>query len=231
MCRAEAVLGFFVRAPRPGSVKTRLGLPEAEAAVLYRAFVQDMAGRLLGLEGVRLVAAVTPPGALAEVRALLPARFELAAQAEGSLGRRMAAFCEWALGRGAAGVAIVGSDLPTLPLAYIERGLAALVEHPVVLGPATDGGYYFIGLGEPRAGLFEGIAWGTNRVLTQTLERAPEGTLLLPPWHDIDTPADLECLAAELAALPEPVRPPRTLRCLRGLGLLPLQPAKARGKA
>ncbi|MEK7191803.1 MAG: DUF2064 domain-containing protein, partial [Pseudomonadota bacterium] len=63
-----------------------------------------------------------------------------------------------------------------------------------VLGPTEDGGYYFIGLGAPHAGLFEGIDWGTDRVLAQTLERAKSLGVefeWLPRLRDIDTAADL----------------------------------------
>jgi glycosyltransferase A (GT-A) superfamily protein (DUF2064 family) len=74
----------------------------------------------------------------------------------------------------------------------------------VVLGPATDGGYYLVGCGSTRAPLFEGIDWGTGRVLAQTVAALadPRWRLaVLPPWYDVDTPDDWAFLCGHLAAL------------------------------
>ena len=69
-----------------------------------------------------------------------------------------------------------------------------LRETPVVLGPAQDGGYYLIGLNRLRPELFRGIAWGTDRVLFDTLavlQRQRCKPALLDPLADIDRPEDL----------------------------------------
>ena len=63
-----------------------------------------------------------------------------------------------------------------------------------VFGPASDGGYYLVGLNSPCAGLFAGIDWGSERVLAQTLARARELGLeveAIATRSDLDTPADL----------------------------------------
>ena len=41
--------------------------------------------------------------------------------------------------------------------------------YDMVLGPAADGGYWLIGLRRPCPALFEGVDWGTDKVLRQTL--------------------------------------------------------------
>ena len=74
-----------------------------------------------------------------------------------------------------------------------------------MLGPTEDGGYYFIGLGAPHAALFEGIDWGTERVLAQT-PRAGWRHLgiefeWLPRLCDIDTADDLRLVAQTYAPL------------------------------
>jgi len=59
----------------------------------------------------------------------------------------------------------------------------------MVLGPASDGGYYLIGLKHPHPQLFERIAWGTDSVARATCERAAEiglATTLLAEWYDVD---------------------------------------------
>ena len=72
----------------------------------------------------------------------------------------------------------------------------------MVLGPASDGGYYLIGLKHPHRELFAGIAWGTDTVAKATCERAAEiglATTLLPDWYDVDDVEALRWLQEELA--------------------------------
>ncbi|MBT8487370.1 MAG: DUF2064 domain-containing protein, partial [Gemmatimonadetes bacterium] len=69
-----------------------------------------------------------------------------------------------------------------------------LRDHDVVVGPATDGGYYLVGLTRPSPELFAGIEWSTPRVLPQTLERIAARGLtvaLLTAKSDVDTADDL----------------------------------------
>jgi len=66
---------------------------------------------------------------------------------------------------------------------------------PLVLGPADDGGYYFIGLRRPHPELFQGVPWSTSDVLAATLAIAATESLsvaLIPSWYDVDTIPDLE---------------------------------------
>jgi len=70
-----------------------------------------------------------------------------------------------------------------------------------VLGPASDGGYYLLGLKAAHRHMFENIAWSTERVAQQTLERAREIDLAvhrLPVWYDVDDVDGLRRLQAEL---------------------------------
>src|SRR5947209_5262014 len=83
----------------------------------------------------------------------------------------------------------------------VKTRLAA--EHAdLVLGPATDGGYYLIGCSRPIPGIFAGIAWGGPRVLSDTVARLPESCrlALMPPWYDVDTLTDWLALRGQLAA-------------------------------
>ena len=83
--------------------------------------------------------------------------------------------------------------------AYLEGALMALGQgNEVVIGPAEDGGYVLIGLKQPCPGLFQGIEWGSERVLSQTLQRLAQLKLpyaLLEPLWDVDRPQDLQRLA------------------------------------
>ena len=87
---------------------------------------------------------------------------------------------------------------------FAARALELLGERDCVLGPAADGGYYLIALRRPCPALFEGIDWGTPRVLEQTVDRLRQAGLslhLLPVWYDVDTPDDLAFLRGDLAAM------------------------------
>lgn len=99
---------------------------------------------------------------------------------------------------------LIGSDSPTLPIEYVEQAFEKLREVDCVLGPATDGGYYLIGLRRPIPALFEHIAWSGCHVLQQTVERAAQSNVtvgLLPPWYDIDDLADLQMLAGHIRGM------------------------------
>jgi glycosyltransferase A (GT-A) superfamily protein (DUF2064 family) len=94
----------------------------------------------------------------------------------------------------AACVVVVGTDIPGLDAGTIRKAAQALEDADVVIGPATDGGYYLIGLNESRPELFEGIPWSTSEVLadtTRAAERAHLRVSLLEPKTDVDTLPDV----------------------------------------
>jgi rSAM/selenodomain-associated transferase 1 len=172
----------------------------------------------------RRVLAFAPPQARGEFDTVATGRFELEPQGDGDLGQRLANFFGRRLAEGATAVVAVGADSPTLPVAYVIQAYAALAAADVVVGPAADGGYYLIGCGPRLPSVFDGIDWGTNLVLGQTVARlsAGDGRLaVLPPWYDVDTPADWAMLAGHLAALRRAgIDPavPRTEALVRKLG-------------
>lgn len=212
-------IALLAKSARPGHVKTRLCPPltPAEAARLHHAFVLDTIDGLRGVEGAQPVLVYTP----AADRELCAAYgIPLQAQADGDLGARMHAAFETLAGQGYHAVVAIGADLPTLPAAYVVEAFALLrrPEIDVVLGPTDDGGYYLIGLRAPSPTLFEHIAWSSAHVYAETLRRAAAARLrvaALPPWWDVDTPADLARLAAALRA--EPSSAPHTRAVLTDL--------------
>jgi rSAM/selenodomain-associated transferase 1 len=202
--QAGRVLGVFAKWPVPGAVKTRLAAArDADwAARVARAFLLDTLGRLAGVDARRVLAFA--PRESAEQFATVCRHFALVPQGEGDLGQRLAAFVARHLEDGARAVVVVGTDSPTLPVAHVERAFTELERADVVLGPACDGGYYLVGCGPRLPPLFEGIAWGTPRVLADTVAALadPRWRLaVLPPWYDVDTPADWALLCGHLAAL------------------------------
>jgi rSAM/selenodomain-associated transferase 1 len=117
------------------------------------------------------------------------------------LGERMSnAFaCTFESGRDK--VVLIGTDCPTLQSHHLLQAFEALNHSDLVLGPATDGGYYLIGMKSSAAYLFEGIAWSTSQVLSQTLHVASQQGLivtLLPELDDIDTQEDWQRYSSQI---------------------------------
>ena len=63
-----------------------------------------------------------------------------------ALGHRMAAAFSDAFSRGAERVVIIGTDCPEITSLLIWRFFESLANADMVIGPATDGGYYLIGI-------------------------------------------------------------------------------------
>src|SRR5690606_41033121 len=76
------------------------------------------------------------------------------------LGQRMENAFKDGFKAGYKRVVVIGSDLYELTPEDITMAFKKLTDHKVVLGPATDGGYYLIGLKEILPGLFENKNWG-----------------------------------------------------------------------
>jgi uncharacterized protein len=184
---------LFAKAPRLGAVKSRLAEtagPEC-ALTIYRELVETLLARLHTLRGVEL--RFTPDDARSEIEPWLGEKWFATPQGNGDLGERLTrAFAE-AFARGAERVVIIGSDCPEVNAADVRTAFRELREHDLVVGPATDGGYWLIGLRAAHPELFAQVAWSSESVLGQTLAHARSLGLriqLLRILADIDTEAD-----------------------------------------
>jgi len=97
-------------------------------------------------------------------------------------------------------VIVIGCDVPDLPSDVVIRAFNALDSYDVVLGPADDGGYYLIGMKSPH-NIFEGLDWGTERLLDEEVERLKAKKLsfvLFEKMSDVDTIDELKALKKRL---------------------------------
>jgi rSAM/selenodomain-associated transferase 1 len=216
---ASCGIAFMAKASAPGRTKTRLVPPLTfeEAASLNTAFLQDVANNVLlaakgaaSDAGIAGYAAFGPPGSEAFFHQTLPPAIGLIEAWLPNFGDCLLRTIEEIFARGHRSAVVLNSDSPTLPTAFLIE-TAEMLARPgdrVVLGPSSDGGYYLLGLKTAHQRLFEDIAWSTERVAEQTLERAAEIGLevyRLPVWYDIDDVESLRRLQSELRR-PEPLR-------------------------
>ncbi len=204
-----AALGVMCKAPRPGAAKTRLAsfLGPENAAALSGCFLRDVAAAIealpesVGRQGFGIYA---PAGSAAELRAVLPATFGLILQENADFGFVLMSAVRGFLEAGHDCAVLINSDSPTLPSSLLSEAVEALRKpgDRVVLGPATDGGYYLIGLKAAHQQLFRGIPWSTGDVFRLTVELARGiglPVVTLPPWYDVDDAATFAILMRELA--------------------------------
>ena len=111
------------------------------------------------------------------------------------LGERMQNAFDYAFQEGNGEVVIIGTDCLELTSAIIMNAFAGLRNNDVVIGPASDGGYYLLAMKQMRSQLFHNINWSTDKVLKQTLAICKNENLLvyqLQELSDIDNENDLD---------------------------------------
>ncbi|MBC7929121.1 MAG: TIGR04282 family arsenosugar biosynthesis glycosyltransferase [Rubrivivax sp.] len=195
----------MIKAPRAGFVKTRLTPPmsDADAAALAGCFAQDTVKSASSVTS-EIIIAYAPADGRDMLEALLRNDLHWLEQRGEDLGERLEAIACEAFDMGFGPLVFIGADSPTLPPRFIATAIHSLTyaESDIALGPTEDGGYYLIGLRQNARGLFQNIAWSTAQTYAQTAHNAARlglRLLELPPWYDVDTPADLQRLRAELS--------------------------------
>jgi uncharacterized protein len=187
----------MLKEPRPGRVKTRLGadIGMVPAAWWYRHQSAALLRRLRDPRW-RLVLAVSPdPQGLAS--RVWPGDLTRMPQGRGDLGARMRAQL---LAPPPGPVCVVGADIPGLRRAHVWRAFRALGGHDTVFGPATDGGYWLVGLKRARAvppGLFARVRWSGRGALSDSIDScAGMRVALVDRLRDVDTVDDLRPLGS-----------------------------------
>jgi hypothetical protein len=177
----------------PGRVKTRLHPPFSleQAAELAAASLSDTLATVTALAATERVlyfdGSVLPSGAEA---------FRVIPQSGGSLDERLGALFDLCEGP----TLLVGMDTPQLT----PKHLAPVFDEwsPDVdawFGPATDGGFWALGLREPTGDLLRGVPMSrddTGAIQLCRLASAGLRVRLLPPLTDVDTIDSAEAVAA-----------------------------------
>lgn len=163
---------LMYKAPELGRVKTRLAktIGDLAALELYR-----WMGRRQLLEipsSWEVEIRFSPDNQISLMRDWLGSRLLLVPQGGGNLGDRMSRAARSCFSNGSSRkVIFLGADCLALGESCLKRAEAVLDDSDFVLGPATDGGYYLIGMRNLESSLFEEIDWGTSSVLMKTMDR------------------------------------------------------------
>ncbi|PWJ58726.1 hypothetical protein CLV98_10392 [Dyadobacter jejuensis] len=122
------------------------------------------------------------------------ADYQKTVQGGGGLGDKMSQAFDEAFGMGYQSVCLIGTDCYEITDQIIESAFAYLYDHDVVIGPATDGGYYLIGMKQNIPNLFANKRWSTDSVWKDTLHDLQQLGLayaVLPTLSDVDEESDL----------------------------------------
>lgn len=228
-------MAVMAKAPREGTVKTRLTPPLAPAAAvaLSASFLADVMAKIHEAARTTPIApflAYAPAGAEARFAGIIaPATGLVLADGEAvveagicGIGRSLFQATRSLLGRGFVGACMVSADAPSVPVEVLCEAASALAAagERMVLGPAEDGGYYLIGLKALHRRVFQDIPWSSETVALETKARAREiglPVVLLRSWYDVDDAATLSRLIRALDAGTE--RAAASKACLEQLGV------------
>jgi len=192
---------LFARDPVLGQVKTRLRSSFDDETIfkLYVCFVEDSLEKIRQVDNVKCFVGIFPENHSGFFEGMESFGMSLFVQRGNDLGDKMRQAFVDRFAEGYKKVVIIGSDSPSLPVSYINKALAS--EKDLVLGPSTDGGYYLIAMKDKVSEVFSGVAWGTENVLDETLDKIKGTSIsleLLPIWYDVDSPDDLKFLKTHL---------------------------------
>lgn len=197
----------LAKAPVPGRVKTRLCPPATpeQAATLAAAALLDTLDAAAGVPGDTVVAITGSRADAVHARELADRldRVGVVEQRGDGLGERIAAaHADAAALHPGRPTLQIGMDTPQVSAALLTRCAAGLAAPGVdaVLGPATDGGWWVLGLNDPAAAkVLAGIPMSTDDTGERTLQALREAGLNVAPVEaltDVDTAAE----AVEVAA-------------------------------
>jgi hypothetical protein len=185
-------LCVFVKNPQLGKVKTRLAksIGNEKALAVYKYLLQHTKSVI-----EQLSCDVTIWYADAPYNNDIWDEYQKLTQPDSDLGLRMYHALVESKSRNYGSTCIIGSDCPDITSEIINSAFDELKSNDLVIGPASDGGYYLIGMNKAYRTLFENINWSTNTVLSSTIELASKLGLtyhLLTELSDIDTVGDLK---------------------------------------
>ncbi|PSR04887.1 MAG: glycosyltransferase [Bacteroidetes bacterium SW_11_45_7] len=190
----DEALIIFIKNPVKGLVKTRLAkdIGEEQALAVYHKLLHHTREVALQVHAARYLFYADDSNYNDE---WLASYFTKYCQQGDNLGSKMHHAFETVFGAGHSKAIIIGADCPSVTASHLNDACRQLDDYDVVIGPATDGGYYLLGMSALYPALFEQKSWSKPVLLEET--KATCGNLglsyyLLPTLTDIDDKDDLE---------------------------------------
>ena len=192
MLKKEDLLLIFTRNPVLGKCKTRLAavIGDESALEIYKFLLARTAAITKELEVDK---AVFYSEKVIESDHWETSSYNKKVQEGIDLGERMLDAFNWGFQMGYQKILIIGSDLYDLSTEDLKQAYKALDKNDFVIGPASDGGYYLLGMKTLKKELFEDKAWGKASVLKNTLnDLNNENVHLLEVRNDVDLYEDIK---------------------------------------
>jgi len=188
----------IAKSPVPGRVKTRLTPPFSpeQAARLAEAALTDTLATVSATPVSRRVLALDgPPGPWA------PNDSDIIAQRGTGLDQRLAAAFADAYGMARQPMVLIGMDTPQVTTDLLTDAAMPLVsgDADAVLGLATDGGFWLLGLRQPNWSLLQGVPMSradTGQLQLARLMDAGLRVATAPELTDVDSADDALNVAA-----------------------------------
>ena len=208
MTTPVTTLVVIAKEPLPGRAKTRLHPPLTleQAAEVAAAAIDDTLRAMREVPATRRILLFdgdrTPAGSES---------YEVVPQVEGGLDERLAAIFDAVEGP----MILIGMDTPQVTAAHLAPAFQPW-EVDAWFGPASDGGFWALGMREPRGDLIRGVPMSTDSTGGIQLDRLRNAGLtvgMLPTLDDVDTIDDARTVAdlapaTRFAALVDALVPP-----------------------
>ena len=162
------LLLIFYRNPELGKVKTRLAktVGDEKALAIYLKLAEHTKNVTINL---RCEKVVCYSGFIDDQDVWLNHSFRKQVQSGSDLGEKMHhAFAE-GFAAGYQSICIIGTDCLELTTEIIEGAFRELETHDTVIGPATDGGYYLLGMKKLYPAFFQNKTWSSDTVCSDTI--------------------------------------------------------------
>jgi len=189
---SKKALIIFTRNPELGKVKTRLAksVGDESALNIYKFLLKHTVQITKNLNVDKYV---FYSESIHRDDIWNPDIFRKKLQTGNDLGERMNNAFSEIFGIGYEKAIVIGSDMFDLNQKDLETAFDAMQTNQFVIGPATDGGYYLLGMKEVNSEIFQNKTWGTNTVLEATLEDLKNKKyVLLEERNDIDYFEDIK---------------------------------------
>ena len=188
----KSILIVFAKTPILGNVKSRLADELGEIKTLW-VYKQLLKKTKIAIQSIQQNVVVYYSGDKTDFFDQLFLNCKKHPQEGIDLGERMANAISTEFEKGFNQIIIIGTDMWDLNQENIKKAFKDLNNSDIVIGPASDGGYYLLGIKKMIPDIFQNKKWGSQTVLKETLKDLKNYKVsFLKEKNDIDLLEDLK---------------------------------------